>query len=54
LQWFYSEALQDERIITETEGDFGQEISPDMRLFRPTPDARMPILTLNSKTFKEI
>jgi len=32
LQCFYSEAVQDERIITKIEGDFGREIGPNMQL----------------------
>ena len=44
MQWFYSEALQNERIVTKIERDFGQEIGSDMWLFLPTSDARIPII----------
>jgi len=46
LQWFYTEALQDERIVPKIEGDFGREIGPDMQLFLPMCDADLPILTI--------
>ena len=43
MQWFYTEALQDERIVPKIEGDFGREIGPDMQLFLPMCDADLPI-----------
>jgi hypothetical protein len=48
LQWFYSRTLQDKRIITKTEGDFGREIGPDMQLFLPMFDATIHLAALNN------
>ena len=41
----FEKDVQYETSVTEIEGDFGQEIGSDMRVFLPTSDARIPILS---------
>ena len=49
MQRFYSEALQDERILPKIEGDFEPKIESEMRLFLPTPDVKMVFSSMKNK-----